>query len=85
MTVMKDIDMDMTRLKWQCRRGMLELDLLLESFLETQYPLLDKEQKHQFREMLEIPDPELYAFLMGKKKTKDGLLDDIIKQVRSSY
>ena len=29
--------MDETRLRWQCRRGMLELDLMLETFVEKRY------------------------------------------------
>ncbi|MDJ0806588.1 MAG: succinate dehydrogenase assembly factor 2, partial [Gammaproteobacteria bacterium] len=34
-------DAELNRLRWQCRRGMLELDLLLLGFLETRYPRLD--------------------------------------------
>jgi len=32
-----DLELDETRLRWQCRRGMLELDLMLETFVEKCY------------------------------------------------
>jgi antitoxin CptB len=55
----------LARLKWQCRRGTKELDLLLQRYLETDYLLADEEEKAQFVELLALEDDELLAVLMG--------------------
>lgn len=56
------------KLKWACRRGMLELDVLLSNFLEEIYPGLDEMQQKYFVTFLNYSDPELFAFLLGQKK-----------------
>jgi len=54
----------LSRLRWQCRRGMLELDLILNLFLEQAYlNLTDFEQK-TFQDLLAFPDPTLYMWLL---------------------
>jgi antitoxin CptB len=50
---------ELAKLRWQCRRGSKELDLLLIHYLETRYPLADYEEKRRFSEMLKLDDSEL--------------------------
>ncbi|WP_411726973.1 succinate dehydrogenase assembly factor 2 [Methyloglobulus sp.] len=50
---------ELAKLKWQCRRGSLELDLLLNRYLETRYPVASEEEKARFVEMLKLDDSEL--------------------------
>ncbi len=57
---------ELNELKWRCRRGMREMDILLDSFLETHYENLTFEQQLAFSEMLDMQDPELFALLMHK-------------------
>jgi antitoxin CptB len=64
---MSEIDISKKRLKWQCRRGMLELDVLLNRYLDERYTTLNENQRLAFQELLTIEDPELYAFIMGQK------------------
>jgi antitoxin CptB len=64
---------ELARLKWQCRRGSLELDLLLKNYLETIYPVADDEEKAHFVELLKREDGELMAVLMRRLKTGDPL------------
>jgi hypothetical protein len=45
------------RLKWRCRRGLLELDLILQGFLERRFARLDAAEKALFGELLDTPDP----------------------------
>ncbi len=52
------------RLQWQCRRGMLELDLLLNRFFQQQYDKLTTQQQHDFEALLRVSDAELYAWFM---------------------
>jgi len=54
---------DLARLKWQCRRGMLELDLLLKNYLESRYLLADRAEKARFSALLKLEDGELLAVL----------------------
>jgi antitoxin CptB len=56
----------LAKLKWQCRRGMKELDLLLENYLATDYLLADTAEKARFSELLQLEDDELLAALMSK-------------------
>ena len=50
-------DPELSRLKWRCRRGMKELDLLLLRWLERGWPRADAERRRAFEWLLEQPDP----------------------------
>ena len=56
---------ELVKLKWQCRRGMKELDLLLENYLATDYLLADTAEKMRFAELLQLEDDELLTVLMN--------------------
>lgn len=71
------------RIKWQCRRGQLELDILLHSFLGSHYESLDIEEKLAFEKLLTHSDPELYACLIENVLPQDVSLVGIIEQVKS--
>lgn len=70
------------RLQWACRRGMLELDVLLGNFLKEAYSQLLLEDKKLFVELLGCTDPELFAWLMGYKTPSDEGLARIINVLR---
>jgi antitoxin CptB len=53
------------RLRWQCRRGMLELDDLLERFVDSEYDQLGEEQQRTIVELLRHPDPQLQQWLIS--------------------
>lgn len=55
---------ELGRLKWQCRRGTLELDLILQNYLETRYLLADVEEQARFVELLKLEDAQLLELLM---------------------
>ncbi len=56
---------DLARLRWRCRRGLLELDILLGRFLDEQYPTLDVAQQGRFAQLLEQPDEVLMQWFGG--------------------
>ncbi|ETI58274.1 FAD assembly factor SdhE [Marinomonas profundimaris] len=66
------------RLKWQCRRGMLELDVLLEPFLDEVYLTLEEEDKLRFLKLLECEDQELFPWFMQKEVPEDQDLARIV-------
>ena len=71
------------RLKWACRRGMLELDVLLANFFEKMYSNLSARDKQLFADLLEYSDPELFNWLMGMTEPADKKILSIVKKIRS--
>jgi antitoxin CptB len=56
------------RIRWRCRRGLLELDIVLGRFIEQSYPSLDNEQRVVFDELLDLADNDLWDLITGKKE-----------------
>ena len=76
-------DQEMNRLRWQCRRGMLELDLFLNRFLETAYRDLNDKEKKLFNQLLACADQDLFEWLTGRSQSEDSDLQTIIALVRT--
>jgi antitoxin CptB len=72
------------RLRWQCRRGMLELELFLNDFLENDYEGLSNNKKSDFVDLLTVIDPVLFDYLMGTDEPDDHGLRDIIQTIRTA-
>lgn len=53
------------QLLWKARRGMLELDLLLQPFIRDVYPQLTASEQNCFDQLLDQEDTLLYHWLMG--------------------
>jgi len=77
-------ELSMSALRWQCRRGMLELDLLLNGFLETQCSQLHTEQQITFVTLLSYPDQTLYELLMAKMVSSNPAIAEIVQDIRHS-
>ena len=73
---------DVNRLRWHCRRGMLELDLLLEGFLDTGYGALNDEGRRLFARLLDCPDQMLLDWFLGHAVPGDPALRAIVSRVR---
>lgn len=69
------------KLRWQCRRGMLELDLVFEAFLDNQFEQLDIEDKKRFAELLTYSDQDLQQWIMNKSSPADSNLLRIIDKL----
>lgn len=57
---------EMNRLRWQCRRGLLENDLILEKFLDRHGAELSGNQLDVFKSLLQLGDNELWDILSGR-------------------
>jgi antitoxin CptB len=75
---------DIERLRWQCRRGMLELDLLLEAFLDQLYPSLSPRLQRHFYQLLEFPDPIIHAWCVGGENPDDEEFHELIQAIRTT-
>jgi antitoxin CptB len=71
------------RLKWACRRGMLELDVLLLPFVEQAFDELSEDQQFTLERLLTCDDPDLFAWFMGHKVCHDPELSDMVKLILS--
>lgn len=75
---------ELSRLRWQCRRGMLELDLFLMSFLDKGYVDAAEPEKQAFQRLLKTPDQQLLELLMGREESEDREVADVINKVRAT-
>ena len=58
------------KLKWQCRRGILELDILLERYLTTEFSVVTDEERARFIESLALEDSELLDLMLERIHSK---------------
>ena len=73
---------EMSRLRWLCRRGMKELDVVLVRYLDNSYESAPTLEQNRFRELLQMPDPDLYNLLLGRDVTDDPELMRFMRQLR---
>jgi antitoxin CptB len=71
------------RLRWNCRRGLLELDLVLERFL-ARNGNLDKSTVERLNEILEFPDNDLWDIVIGRSDRYEPHLNEIVARLRAA-
>jgi len=76
---------EMNRIRWAARRGMLELDLVLEPFVLARFAGLPQLDRQRFRALMACEDQDLYAWLLGRERPQDGELDAIVTQIRQFH
>lgn len=72
------------KLKWACRRGMLELDLFLLPFLEQAFTQLDREEQDVFVALLSLQDPVIYAWLLGHETPDEEKFSKLIIKIKEN-
>jgi len=72
------------RLYWRCRRGMAELDFLLQNFLEKNYETASPADLLAFQKLLETPDALLLEYLLRGTVPVDPLTRDVVQKIRSA-
>jgi len=70
-----------SRLRWQCRRGMRELDELLVRYLDECYPHDSDADKAAFREVLELADPVLNGYLLQRQMPSSEPIARVIDRI----
>ena len=70
------------RLRWRCRRGLLELDLVLLRFLEQTYSTLNAAEQQIFQELLALPDQTLLAYLNASQTPPNPELKNIVAKIQ---
>jgi antitoxin CptB len=70
------------QLAWRCRRGMRELDELLSGWLRERYSRAGAAIQADFRAFLELPDPEIAAYLLGRSEPPEARVRALVGQIR---
>jgi antitoxin CptB len=66
------------RLKWKCRRGLLELDLVLQKYLE-QHP-----EDEVLFELLDLPDNDLWDIVNGRSEEYESRFKQVVARLRAA-
>ena len=72
------------RLKWKCRRGLLELDLVLERFLRNKASDLDEASLGLLNELLDYEDNDLWDIINGRNEDYPPRHKPLVEVLRAS-
>ena len=72
------------KIRWQCRRGMLELDILLERFLNQHFAQLTDQEKEVFIQLLNQSDATLYQWIFNQPDVVPAPYREIILQIKQT-
>ncbi|HWU69523.1 MAG TPA: succinate dehydrogenase assembly factor 2 [Stenotrophobium sp.] len=76
------MDLNKARLKWLCRRGMKELDVVLERYLATRFDAAPERERNAFAGLLDSEDPEIWSWVMGYEALPADERAAVIEQLR---
>ncbi|MBP3194117.1 MAG: succinate dehydrogenase assembly factor 2 [Cardiobacteriaceae bacterium] len=73
--------MEDKRIKWLCRRGMKELDLLMETYFANNFPKQSDKRQQAFLKLLEYQDPTIVDLLFKRIKDEDEEINNLISEL----
>tara|TARA_R110000782_G_scaffold186176_9_gene276416 strand:- start:3817 stop:4065 length:249 start_codon:yes stop_codon:yes gene_type:complete len=73
-----------SRLLWRCRRGIREMDIVLQDFLNQSYNTLSDTDKNSFSQLLDEADLDILNWIMGKDIPENDGIKNIITLIRQS-
>ncbi len=79
----ENTEFDFNKVLWNCRRGMLELDVILIPFAKAYFAELKAEQQGVFVDLLDEADPDLFNWLMGHGAPSQPELKTMVELIRS--
>ncbi|WP_024890021.1 succinate dehydrogenase assembly factor 2 [Luteimonas huabeiensis] len=83
MTASQAEDPELKRLRWRCRRGMRELDVLFEAWLARDWPAASESERGVFLRLLDCEDDKLWRWLMGYEAVPDAELETLVARMRA--
>ena len=75
-------DLEVRRLRWRCRRGTKELDVILERFAREALPHATREECCALAELLALPDPLLADYLVAGRTPSEPRLAGLVDRIR---
>src|SRR5271169_5226773 len=74
---------ELNRLRWRCRRGMLENDLILARFLDARGDGISDEEIAALDRLLQLSDNELWDLLSGRQEAADAAVVPLLEALRA--
>ncbi len=74
---------ELSKLRWRCRRGAKELDVMFERYLERGYPQASEADKQAFDKLLDMQDPKLLRYMLSQETPDTKELADIVSKIQS--
>lgn len=74
-------DEELNRMRWAARRGMLELDLVLEPFVTARYASLAERDRERFQQLMICEDQDLFLWFLRREQPADEELAAIVSQI----
>ncbi len=74
-------DEEVNRMRWASRRGMLELDLVLEPFVVARYAELNEQDRARYKQLMACEDQDLFAWFLRRERPEDEELAAIVSQI----
>ncbi|MES1925461.1 succinate dehydrogenase assembly factor 2 [Salinisphaera sp. T31B1] len=71
-----------SRIRWLCRRGMKELDVLLERFVGAEYDDLDERERGELLTLVGMEDPDLYYLIMERSEPDNAVQAELLGRIR---
>lgn len=75
---------NLSQIKWNSRRGILELDILLSNFIKNNHKM-SLMLHHQFISLLNNDDIDLYKWLIKLENSKKNYIKKIIEHIKSNF
>lgn len=74
---------EIAKLKWHCRRGMRELDILLVTYCEKYYPTASALEQHAFARFLELQDDVIFDYVFGAGQPNTEELIELVNKIKT--
>ena len=71
----------LSKLKWRCRRGMLENDLFIERFFQQYESRLSNRQAAALMQLMDLSDNDLLGLLLRRTEPEDELNSPDVREV----
>ena len=79
-------EIEARRLAWRCRRGLLELDIVLQRFVAASFKTLTNQELFALDALLELPDNDFWALLSTESTTSLDLeTTSVIRKIKSMH
>jgi len=79
-----EVSLSTGALRWRCRRGMLELDLMLRSFVDKDVINLSTQEREVFDRLLDYPDQVLLELFLKQTVSSDKEISQLVERIRQS-
>ena len=75
---------ELERARWRCRRGLLELDIVLQRFMDKHYPQLSETELQQLVTLLDLSDNDLWDMITTRKELEDASLRPVLRLLQAA-